>query len=127
MEKVYFTPSTIGSGLLNPSTMKRSILPLNFSKPVKLPPRRFSDCGFATAPSVLLQYPQGSFHGPQHQPNDPTVVSSCPLASNLILFSPFSKRLSTTAPQSCSTMTALRSAAIVEFLHWPPASLVPLG
>jgi hypothetical protein len=39
---------------------------------------------------------------PPHQPNGPTIVSSCPLASNLIMLSPFSIRLSIAVPQSCS-------------------------
>jgi hypothetical protein len=55
MEKVYFTPSTMGVDYLTPSTMKQSILLLNFPKPVKLPPRRFSDGGIATATAVSLQ------------------------------------------------------------------------
>jgi hypothetical protein len=45
------SPPTMGVDYLTPSTMKWSILPLNFPKPVKSPPRRFSDSG-------LLQYRQ---------------------------------------------------------------------
>jgi hypothetical protein len=49
-------PLTMVVDYLTPSTMKRSILPLIFSKPVKLPPRQFSKGGFGTVPAVLLQY-----------------------------------------------------------------------
>jgi hypothetical protein len=58
MEKVYFTLN-YGVDYLTPSTMKRSILPLNFPKPVKLPQavfrRRFcySIGCLATVTSVL--------------------------------------------------------------------------
>jgi hypothetical protein len=38
MEKVYITP-TIEGGLHNPQHLKRFIPPLNFQKPVKLPPK----------------------------------------------------------------------------------------
>jgi hypothetical protein len=39
-EKVYITPSTMGCGLHNPPTYETVyITPLNFSKPIKLPPK----------------------------------------------------------------------------------------
>jgi hypothetical protein len=46
LEKVHFTPQLLGVDYLTPSTMKQSILPLNFSKPVKLPLNDFetADC-----------------------------------------------------------------------------------
>jgi hypothetical protein len=48
-KKKSISPLNYWGGLLNPSTTKRSILPLNFPKPVKLPSN-----GFQTV--VLLQY-----------------------------------------------------------------------
>ena len=39
MEKVYITPSTMGLDYITPQTMKWSISPLNFPKPVKLSPK----------------------------------------------------------------------------------------
>jgi hypothetical protein len=61
----------------------------------------------------------GRVRWPWHQPIGPTVVFSSPLASNLILLSPFSTRFSTATSQSCSTMTVLHSDAIVGFLGRP--------
>ena len=37
--KSLYHPLTYGGGLHNPQSMKRSISPLNFSKPIKLPPK----------------------------------------------------------------------------------------